>query len=304
MRLSEFGISAAIALFRTRAADWLLQRGTARAGRRIGASGDGHVVMTRRQSCTIAVAETQGDEGRGGRRIDNFAIYRRKFAFLAPSTRRRRDCSRFRRYVWAAVPRPARSTAVLAQPRLDQRGRHSLFDPFMHFGRPYSWSVPSTCSTPSSKLEATGRYASRTDRRDACARRGRCSSPRSAATIRATSTSEKVFHAGRTAASTRWLQKRSNRVSRGPYKLALNNESSRRHLRRPPQRRVRVGRLRRAPTLRRIDSARRRGSATGSDPSAGDGSIDDVQRVYEAYRSITDFPACCGARRAIRRAGG
>ena len=134
----------------------------------------GHrVVMTR----DVAVlhhrewAEKEGDEkvarDMGG--IDNFAIYRRKFAFLGPSnTVAARLRSRLVRYVWrvmfvGAGP-DSRRFWLNRRDWINLSGGRflSLFDPLIHLGRPYhlTQSIPSALlnspDNPYRHLEATG----------------------------------------------------------------------------------------------------------------------------------------------------
>jgi len=134
----------------------------------------GHrVVMTRE----VAVlhhrewAEKEGDEkvarDMGG--IDNFAIYRRKFAFLSPSnTLAARIRSRLVRYVWRVLflgaGRDSRRFWLNRRDWINLAGGRfiSLLDPFIHLGRPYhlAQSVPAALldspDNPYRHLEATG----------------------------------------------------------------------------------------------------------------------------------------------------
>ena len=134
----------------------------------------GHrVVMTR----DVAVlhhrewAEKEGDEkvarDMGG--IDNFAIYRRKFGFLARSNSLgARLRSRFVRYVWRVLflgaGQGSRRFGLNRRDWINLAGGRfiSLFDPLMHVGRPYhlAQSVPAALlaspDNPYRHLEATG----------------------------------------------------------------------------------------------------------------------------------------------------
>ena len=134
----------------------------------------GHrVVMTRE----IAVlhhrewAEQEGDEkvarDMGG--IDNFAVYRRKFGFLAPSnTLAARLRARLVRYAWrllflGAGP-DARRCWLNRRDWINLAGGRflSLFDPLIHLGRPYhlSQAMPAALlespANPYRNLETTG----------------------------------------------------------------------------------------------------------------------------------------------------
>jgi glycosyltransferase involved in cell wall biosynthesis len=134
----------------------------------------GHRVVMTRQVAVLhhrEWAETQGDEkvarDMGG--IDNFAIYRRKFAFLAPSnTAAARLRSRLVRYFWrvlflGAGP-DARRLWLNRRDWINLAGGRflSLLDPLMYLGRPYhlSQSVPSALLTspdnPYRNLETAG----------------------------------------------------------------------------------------------------------------------------------------------------